>query len=197
MEAQTKTVSAAGEYYLQGVMEMASGFKLNDDSSFQFFFSYGALDREGSGRWSLDGNTVILNSTGKSPEDFTLIKSATVAEAPFSIRVTGLPPAFFSYVYAKLKSGENSKTVKADKNGIITFNTNHAESIELLFELCPEKKFVYKVENSAVNYLEFKMEASITNMRFENFRLECSPGELKGPHPLITEKSFVYKKANR
>ena len=38
-----------GEYYLQGVIETASGFKLNDDSTFEFFFSYGALDRYGSG----------------------------------------------------------------------------------------------------------------------------------------------------
>ena len=28
----------AGEYYLQGVMEIASGFKLNADSSFEFYF---------------------------------------------------------------------------------------------------------------------------------------------------------------
>ncbi len=33
-----------GEYALTGVMEAGSAFKLNDDSSFEFYFSYGALN---------------------------------------------------------------------------------------------------------------------------------------------------------
>ena len=52
----------AGAYYLQGVMETGSGFKLNKDSSFQFFYSYGALDRYGSGKWKLENHKIILNS---------------------------------------------------------------------------------------------------------------------------------------
>ena len=59
MQAQTKPV---GEYQLRGVREMASGFKLNEDSTFQFYFSYGALDRFGEGRWTMKGNSLILNS---------------------------------------------------------------------------------------------------------------------------------------
>ena len=43
----------AGEYSLTGVMETASGIQLNKDSTFQFYFSYGALDREGQGKWSV------------------------------------------------------------------------------------------------------------------------------------------------
>ena len=38
MQAQTKTDSPAGEYYLRGVMETAAGFKLNEDHTFNFFF---------------------------------------------------------------------------------------------------------------------------------------------------------------
>ena len=43
----------AGEYYLEGVMETASGFQLSADSGFQFFYSYGALDRFGKGKWKM------------------------------------------------------------------------------------------------------------------------------------------------
>jgi len=39
MEAQLQTDSITGAYYLKGVMETASGFKLNADSTFEFFFS--------------------------------------------------------------------------------------------------------------------------------------------------------------
>ena len=43
--------SPVGTYLLQGVREMASGFELKADSTFEFFFSYGALDRYGKGKW--------------------------------------------------------------------------------------------------------------------------------------------------
>jgi hypothetical protein len=45
MHAQEHITGVTGEYYLEGVMETASVFQLNPDSSFNFFFSYGALDR--------------------------------------------------------------------------------------------------------------------------------------------------------
>jgi hypothetical protein len=43
-------------------METASGFKINEDSSFEFYFSYGALDRYGSGKWNIKNDSIILNS---------------------------------------------------------------------------------------------------------------------------------------
>src|SRR5450432_943541 len=66
------TAALPGEYYLQGVMETASGFLLKPDSSFQFFFSYGALDRHGSGKWAVKENKLILNSAARPEYDFAL-----------------------------------------------------------------------------------------------------------------------------
>ncbi|MBK8301812.1 MAG: hypothetical protein IPK90_15565 [Chitinophagaceae bacterium] len=56
MEAATLT----GEYFLTGVREMASGFLIQPDNTFQFFFAYGALDRMGSGTWSVKGDSIFL-----------------------------------------------------------------------------------------------------------------------------------------
>ena len=55
-----------GEYFLQGVREMASGFLLKEDNTFQFFFSYGALDRHGSGRWEAKNDVLFFNSSSSS-----------------------------------------------------------------------------------------------------------------------------------
>ena len=52
----------AGMYYLQEVKETASGFKLEKDGTFKFFFSYGALDRYGSGNWTMQDDQVVLQS---------------------------------------------------------------------------------------------------------------------------------------
>jgi hypothetical protein len=35
----------AGEYFLTGVHETAAGFLIKDDSTFEYFYSEGALDR--------------------------------------------------------------------------------------------------------------------------------------------------------
>src|SRR5687768_17783125 len=64
-----------GEYYLRGVMETASGFKLNTDSTFEFFYTYGALDRYGSGTWKQVDNIVTFNSRTQPGRDFAILKS--------------------------------------------------------------------------------------------------------------------------
>lgn len=73
--SQESSISVTGEYYLRGVMETASGFKLNQDSTFQFFFSYGALDRYGSGTWTHTNNKIIFNSIKQHEADFAIIQS--------------------------------------------------------------------------------------------------------------------------
>ena len=91
MEAQQKTNTAIGEYYLSGVMETASGFKLNPDSTFQFFFSYGALDRSGSGTWKQEGNNIIFNSKAGT-NGFALVNSNTVNNDRLTIKITDANP---------------------------------------------------------------------------------------------------------
>jgi hypothetical protein len=66
INAQAKHSLLAGEYYLRGEPETASGFKLNEDSTFEFFFSYGALDRYGKGHWQVKDDSLVFNS-GQSP----------------------------------------------------------------------------------------------------------------------------------
>ncbi len=63
----------AGEYYLTGIMETASGFNLYEDHSFEFYFTYGALDRHAYGTWREGENgTVILSTDYKDQSPFTI-----------------------------------------------------------------------------------------------------------------------------
>ncbi|GAO43494.1 hypothetical protein [Flavihumibacter petaseus] len=73
-DAQT---SLAGDYYLQGVHEVASAFRLKPDSTFEFFFSYGALDRTGTGRWSVAGGRIVFQSRPWPGSDFRLLGTDT------------------------------------------------------------------------------------------------------------------------
>ena len=59
--AQAAQASLAGEYHLDGVMETGSGLLLRDDGSFEWFFTYGALDLGARGKWKREGETVVLD----------------------------------------------------------------------------------------------------------------------------------------
>ena len=59
--ARVAPASLAGEYHLDGVMETGSGLLLRDDGSFEWFFTYGALDLGARGKWKREGDTVVLH----------------------------------------------------------------------------------------------------------------------------------------
>ena len=142
MEAQHKISTAIGEYYLRGVMETASGFKVNPDSTFQFFFSYGALDRSGSGTWKQEADKIIFNSKPGS-KGFALINSNTVNDDKITIKITDQNPSLQSHVYALLKSGAKQSEEFTDKNGIISFPKQAVDSITLILEFCPERSLFF------------------------------------------------------
>jgi hypothetical protein len=58
--APATQAALAGEYYLQGVMETGSGLLLREDGTFEWFFTYGALDLGARGKWSREGEGVDL-----------------------------------------------------------------------------------------------------------------------------------------
>jgi hypothetical protein len=48
-----------GEYYFSR-QEMVAGFKFSPDGRFEFFYSYGAVDRNASGTFSVEGDILKL-----------------------------------------------------------------------------------------------------------------------------------------
>ena len=59
-KAMTVDAALAGEYSLDGVMETGSGLLLRSDGSFEWYFSYGALDMGARGTWARTGDAVEL-----------------------------------------------------------------------------------------------------------------------------------------
>ena len=66
----TRDAALAGEYHLDGVMETGSGLLLRPDGSFEWFFSYGALDLGAKGRWTRtgDGIDLVVDQMGFPPQ---------------------------------------------------------------------------------------------------------------------------------
>lgn len=80
--------TVAGHYYLEGIHEVGSELLLMPDGRFQYFLAYGAYDEYATGDWRVDGDLIILDTSGGySPPRFTLKKSSIKPEQPLTILV--------------------------------------------------------------------------------------------------------------
>jgi hypothetical protein len=182
-----------GEYYLRGVMETASGFKLNADASFQFFYSYGALDRHGSGKWAIKGDKVIFNSRETRASSFVLLNSKKINNDSISIKIIEKNPSLLKRVYCSIKSGSKVLNSVTDANGVASFSKMPVDSIGLVFEFCLDRPAAF-TPNKEHNYFEFRFDPSIWEVYFENFELKIGNNEFTGPHPLLDGNKFRYVK---
>ena len=68
---------------MTGVHEVGSELVLLPDGRFQYFLAYGAYDENASGDWRVQGEAVILNTSGGyTPPRFTLKQSLTKPGEP-------------------------------------------------------------------------------------------------------------------
>ncbi len=185
----------AGEYYLRGVMETASGFRLNADSSFDFFFSQGALDRYGKGKYKIINDSIQFTSIATQDHDFTLVNSSKQPGKNTVIKITEPNQQLLKYVFVRVRSGQTIKEDFADSDGYFKYEGARPDSIEMMFEFCPEKVTILPVSNDH-NYFEFKFEPWLFEYFFREFRLQLDGTELKGAHPLLQGNEFVYTREN-
>ena len=193
MQAQTNK-SMTGEYYLRGVTEVASGFKLNADSTFQFFFSYGVLDRYGAGDWQVKDGKLVLNSRPQPAKDFALVTSKAMPGMQTSIRIIESNTLMLPYVHAKVSPGSGDTILTADKKGMIQLPKQPVDSISLIFEFCPERYSTFSIADTTHNYFEFRFEPWLMEVFFSNFGLSIDDKGLYGSHPLLEGAQFRYNK---
>ncbi|HRI19301.1 MAG TPA: hypothetical protein PLA68_00040 [Panacibacter sp.] len=193
MQAQTAN-NITGIYYLQGVMETGSGIKLNADSSFEFFYTYGALDRYGTGKWSIENNTIALNSKPYPGKDFKLIGSTNENNNFTTIRIEEKNTALPRFVYCLIKTKKGDSLLQADSHGYIALTDKSADTVHLLFELCPEKISTFTINTAKYDVFTFNFEQWIFEVFFKDFKLQFVKDHLEGRHPLLNDKIYIYSK---
>lgn len=68
-------IKISGEYTF-GRQEMVAGFNFTTDGKFQFFHSYGAIDRSATGSFSVEGNVIKLKSDKVAGKDFNVVSQS-------------------------------------------------------------------------------------------------------------------------
>lgn len=183
--AQKAKKTMIGEYYLTGVREVGSGLKLNADSTFEFFFSYGALDRTGHGTWKQQGNQLILSSKTRPPKDFALVTSKTVPGDTITIRIVDTNKQLLRYVDCSIKNGKDILRDITDEDGKAYFPKQPIDAMSVRFQLCPDRYSVFTPTDKAHNYFEFRFEPWIAEVFFENVTYTISEEGFKGPLSIL------------
>ncbi len=183
----------AGIYSLEKVREVGSGFKLNEDSTFEFYYLYGALDRYGSGKWSINNDRVIFNSAPYPGNDFRISDSSLIKGNFTTIKIEDENPSFYSFVYCSSKLNHADTLLNADADGVITV-PGKVDTIKLLFELTAERISVFPINRSKYNSYTFKFQPWISEVFFKSFSLNRVSGDLEGKHPLLDGVKYTYKK---
>jgi hypothetical protein len=185
----------AGVYYLHNVIETASGVKLDIDGSFRFFFTYGSLDRYGSGKWELDNDKVILNSHPWPGRDFSFVNSGNIDENSVLLRLVGANPLLMKNVLFSLQNGATGSWLQTNDRGEARFPRQDITTISIVFEFCPERFTHFTIENPTHNYFEFRFEEWLMEVFFSNFTLKAESYALSGKHPLLRGEKYFYEKA--
>ena len=195
-DAQIPDSAIAGEYYLEGVMEVGSGILLKPDQTFQMYFSYGSLDKSGMGTWAVKNNTVILNSDPRPANDFKLISSKNTGAKGITIKISDPNTNILRYMACVISGKGLPDTSEADENGMIHFDRNEADSIGLVHEMFSDRLCYFDISKSDDNYFEFNIERWIMNIYCENLVLTIHKGYLEGIHPLLEPgKIYTYRRA--
>ncbi|MBD0351052.1 MAG: hypothetical protein ICV65_07855, partial [Flavisolibacter sp.] len=107
------------------VMETASGIRLNKNGTFDFFYSYGALDRFGSGTWEQKGNdSIVLNSRPYPGSDFKLITSSKSNSSITTVRLNEKNTSLLKYTYCTVKGNGSVRQFSFNEKGSSPFLYN-------------------------------------------------------------------------
>ena len=184
----------AGEYYLKGVMETAAGIKLNEDSTFEFFYSYGAADRQGSGSWIIKENKIILTSIRKPGNYFRLLKHEIQPGEKITVKVTDPNADALRFVHTGILNGDKFIQGEVDNTGKAVFEKQPYDSIALMFAMSPENTMFYKPSKAGENYFEFAIEPWIMEVIFDNTEFKIDSEKMIGQHLIFGEEDVFFEK---
>ena len=158
-----------GEYYFSR-HEMVAGFNFSSDGRFQFFYSYGAIDRSASGTYTLDGNTIKLKSDKAAGQDFTITQQlkkgkgyTLVFEHPNKYLLENIRCIFFV--------NGRQQDEYSDSKGIVNADIDHCDSIYVQHSLYPDIATKVKDMGNTNNRFTLNLNQSLEQVSFKGIDL--------------------------
>ncbi len=155
-----------GEYYYRKT-ELASGFKFAPDAKFEFFYMYGASDRNATGTYRVEGDSLILKSDKEGGKDFNIDKqSKETGNIRIKINSPNNPYFASNVLCMCLIDGKENEFI-SDKDGLIETNFQSCDQIFLQHQLFPDAGTLIKDVNNENTYFELSLNPSLEQVSFK------------------------------
>ena len=117
-------------------MEIVAGLELKADGRFRYGLSYGALDEEAAGKWTMSGNQVLLTSDPVIAPRFVLVSHGKGVDGVLQLSLDvpkGLSRQYFDAVIVN-RNGETQRQQLAEDGLLLPFTSDNVPtSLRMLF----------------------------------------------------------------
>lgn len=157
-----------GSYTFQQ-QELAAVFTFKPEGRFDFYYSYGAVERAARGTYKRSGDTVYLQSDKPAGKDFRV--SAKTKGKPCSIKVNNEPTGMAFAVMALYTSGTDTFSALSDESGLITLKRNNVGQIWLQHRYYPDIVTPVKIAGEKACRLEVDILPHLPQLSFGGITL--------------------------
>jgi hypothetical protein len=160
-----QTPNIVGEYYFRR-QEMVAAFKFSVTGKFDFFHSYGAIDRNASGTFTIDGDTLKLKSDKEGGADFTVLEQSKTGNG-YIISCNHPNKMLMAYIACTVFIGTEKQEFEANNDGEIHIELEHCDKIYVKNRLFPDVPTLIKDENNENNRFSLSMLPSLEQVSFK------------------------------
>jgi hypothetical protein len=158
-----------GEYLFRKT-EMVAGFNFSDARTFQFFFSYGAVDRNASGTFTSEGNTIKLKSNKEAGKDFTLTAQSKEAGG-YTIAFTHTNKYLLQNIRCLFLVNGKQEEAFTNSNGEVHVDFAHCDTIYAQHLLYPDIFTMVKDAANDNNRFILAINPSLEQLSFKGIDL--------------------------
>lgn len=186
------STDVAGRYELTDTRETASELALHPDGTFDFALIYGAGDFWAKGKWTRDGDSVVLDSTGEEKQKVRLLRSGTHS-GDFRVRVQGPGGAPAQHMEITIAAADGRGTERTDHDGYAVFPEVKPRTVAVHVPVYDVDFGPVEVKDGHNNFV-FELDGkAITELRLKSKRLRIASGALEwteagAPRPVKYEK---------
>jgi hypothetical protein len=158
--AAAQSTSLVGTYD-GGEMEIAAGLELRADGRFRYALSYGALDEEAAGTWTVSGSQVLLTSNRVAAPRFVLVSRSRSGDGVLQIGLDvpkGLSPQYFDAVITSTNGQTERQQLSDDGLSWRFTSASVPTSIRMLFSVFNVISEPIQVDPSSGYSLRFRFE---------------------------------------
>lgn len=165
-----------GEYQFH-MQEMVAGFNFSTDGKFEFFYSYGAVDRSATGTYTISNDTLHLVSDKPPGQDFT-VKSQSNEGVGYHIQFEDANKYLLSNIRCSFFSGDKREDLYTDQKGLLETGLAHCDKIYVYHELFPDMVTLIKDESNNSNRFILTLNPSLAQVSFKGIEYKLDGNKL-------------------